>query len=229
MTSTEVPTGPTRLIILTATAAGISVLLAAFWASRRRQSLGRIGTSTPVLIAAKAGGEPELSGSYTLVLTPPSVTGSSTEAPAHPGQPLIHMEAAGSTHTQSELWQRRALAAEHRAAQAHEALRAGALGHLRHWLKTHLLQRLVSDRSRLLETQHAAALKAMAVDERLQKIESQLQQQNQAYLDRIEKLTSQLIAAKEENRELILAQITQVKAEMETARARLLSQAHARE
>jgi len=63
------------------------------------------------------------------------------------------------------------------------------------------------------------------VDDRLTRVELQIQQQNQAYQRRIEELTRQLIAAREESRELIRAQIAQVKAEMEAARARLLAQA----
>ena len=63
------------------------------------------------------------------------------------------------------------------------------------------------------------------MDERLSRIELQLQQQNQTYERRIERLNKELAAAKEESRALIRAQIAAVKAEMQTARARLLAEA----
>jgi hypothetical protein len=177
------------------------------------------------LIADNASAGSDLAGSYTLVINAPP----GERQAVTPSLPQAQLVAAPrepeATSGLLESWQRRALAAEYRAAQAQEALRAGAMGHLKHWLKQHLFKGLMTDRARLLETQHAAALKAIAVDERLEKIELQLQQQNRAYLERIEKLTGQLVAAKEENRELILAQISRVKSEMETARIRLLSQA----
>ena len=62
------------------------------------------------------------------------------------------------------------------------------------------------------------------MEERLARIERQIQRQNEAYQARIDELTRELIVAKEENRELIRARITQVKAEMEAARARLMGQ-----
>jgi sugar-specific transcriptional regulator TrmB len=78
-----------------------------------------------------------------------------------------------------------------------------------------------------LETQQAATLKALAVEERLTRIEQQIQRQNASYEARIEKLTRELMVAKEESRELIRARISQVKAEMEAARARLMAQSEA--
>jgi cell division septum initiation protein DivIVA len=65
----------------------------------------------------------------------------------------------------------------------------------------------------------------LAVDQRLAKIEVQLQQQNQAYEQRIERLTQELAITKEESRALIRAQIAQIKVEMDAARARLLAEA----
>ena len=65
----------------------------------------------------------------------------------------------------------------------------------------------------------------MAVEERLSRLEQQIQRQNAGYQARIEDLTRDLIVAKEENRELIRARIAQVKAEMEAARVRMMAQA----
>ena len=78
------------------------------------------------------------------------------------------------------------------------------------------------DRAELLHTQEQATRKALNVDARLTRLELQIQRQNQAYEQRIEELNRQLLAAKEESRELIRARIMQVKAERETARMRLV-------
>ena len=55
--------------------------------------------------------------------------------------------------------------------------------------------------------------------------ELQIQQQNQIYEQRIERLTQELAVTKEESRTLIRAQITQIKSEMEAARVRLIAEA----
>jgi hypothetical protein len=122
---------------------------------------------------------------------------------------------------------RRALAAEDRAERATAALRGGLLYHMSQWLKQKLLRKLMVDRAQLLEAQRTATERTMTVEERLARVELQIQQQNSAYQQRIEELTRELIAAKEENRDLIRVQIRQVKAEMEAARTRLLAQAEA--
>jgi endonuclease/exonuclease/phosphatase family metal-dependent hydrolase len=99
-----------------------------------------------------------------------------------------------------------------------EALRAGVMASFARWLQQKMVRRLVSDRAQLLATQQVAALKLRTVDERLSKIEGQIQQINQEYEQRIDALLKELITAKEENRELIRAKIVLVKAEMEKAR-----------
>jgi hypothetical protein len=106
-------------------------------------------------------------------------------------------------------------------------IRSGLLPYLRHWLKQKLVRKLVADRAQLLATQHAATLKALEVEERLTRIEQQIQRQNYAYQQRIEALTRELITTREENRELIRARIAQVKVEMEAARVRMMAQAEA--
>jgi hypothetical protein len=76
-----------------------------------------------------------------------------------------------------------------------------------------------------MEAHQIAARMANTLDDRLSRIEAQIQQQNQAYVRRIEELNNELAAAREENRELIRERIAQVKAEMEAARARMLAEA----
>jgi hypothetical protein len=164
--------------------------------------------------------------SYTVVIGTRSATEAApADLRASPGpRRIIHVETPGATQTQAEVLRQRALAAEQRADQATAVIRAGLIPHLRHWLKQKLVRRLITDRAQLMETQQVATLKALAVEERLARIEQQIQRQTSAYQERIEALTRELIVAKEENRELIRARIMQVKAEMAAARARLLVQ-----
>jgi hypothetical protein len=91
-------------------------------------------------------------------------------------------------------------------------------------MREKLLRKLLVDRSQLLAAQEEATRKVMAVDARLTKLEVQIQQQTRSYVKRIEELTAELLAAKEENRELIRSKIAQVKIEMEAARKKLLDQ-----
>jgi hypothetical protein len=140
-------------------------------------------------------------------------------APPPPSPPYVRIEMEGSMQTQSQTWPPRA-AEERLIARMPEPVRAGVIANLSRWLKEKAVQRLVSDRSRLLATQQAAGLAVLAVDQRLAKIEHQIQQINHDYERRIDELLKELIAAKEENRELIRAKIALVKAEMEKARLR---------
>jgi hypothetical protein len=156
--------------------------------------------------------------SYTVVM-PHSTSGSAEASPASaPGVPLEKLQ---STQTQSAAWQRGSLPSEPVTPLDHEL---GLTAHLREWLKNKLLRRLISDRAALLQTQQVATLKVEAVHRRLSQIESKLQVQTHSYERRIEELTRELLAAKEENRELIRVRINQVKSEMEAARARLLAE-----
>ncbi len=156
--------------------------------------------------------------SDSVLVTSPSTTGSTSEESVPPSisQPVIQ---------QLQVWQQRALAAERKAQQANDVLRAGLMSCMREWLKQKLFRKLMADRAQLLESHHLATLKALAVDERLSKLEVQIQQQNHLYEQRIEKLTQELAVTKEESRALIRAQIVQIKSEMEGARARLIAEA----
>jgi DNA anti-recombination protein RmuC len=104
-------------------------------------------------------------------------------------------------------------------------VREGVIKELSAWLKQRLVGKLLSDRAQLMQAQQLATKMAYTLDNRLSRIEAQIQQQNQAYIRRIEELNRELAAAREENRELILERIAQVKAEMEAARAKVLAEA----
>jgi endonuclease/exonuclease/phosphatase family metal-dependent hydrolase len=147
-------------------------------------------------------------------------------APPAESLPYVHIEMEGSMQTQSQTWQPRPDAGGVTARMT-EGVRAGVIANLSRWLKQKAVQRLVSDRARLLATQQAAGLAVLAVDQRLARIEHQIQQINQGYEQRIDDLLKELIATKEENRELISARIALVKAEMD--KARLKAGPHARE
>lgn len=203
--------------------AGLAILAVVFRLAFRRKRL-----PAPVEPALLPAGSEAPSG-YTVVLASQSASESALPGrePARAPRPLIHMEARETTHTQTELWRQRVQAAERRAARADAVIRAGLVPHLRRWLKQKLVRRLISDRTQMLETQEAAACKAQAVEQRLARIEQQIQQQERVYQERLAELTRELLAAKEENCELIRARIDQVKAEMAAARARLVAQSHA--
>ena len=119
---------------------------------------------------------------------------------------------------------RAAYGCSQRAERAAAVIRAGLLPHLRHWLKQRVARKLMADRAQLLQTQQAATMRTMAVEQRLARIEQLVKRQNESYQQRLEELTRELLVAKEENRELIRARIVQVKADMEAARARLMAQ-----
>ncbi|HOC58233.1 MAG TPA: hypothetical protein PKI20_21630 [Verrucomicrobiota bacterium] len=215
--------GASQLVWLAAVGGGLAALAALLWIVAGRKRL--LPPAGPALLAA--GGDAP--SGYTMVLTSQSASetvplGGQSGRASHP---LIRVEAFETTHTQTELLRRRALAAEQRAERADAVIRAGLILHLGHWLKQKLVRRLISDRTRMLEIQEAAARKAMAVEQRLARIEQQIQQQDRVYQNRIEELTRELHAAKEGNCELIRARIAEVKAERATARARLMAQSQA--
>jgi hypothetical protein len=146
--------------------------------------------------------------------TPPAASAVATRPQ---GPPYVRIETEGSsqTHSQSARLSPAVIPVTPRIPQE---IHAGVVAHLSQWLKQKLVRQLVADRSQLLATQHAATLKMLEVDERLAKVERQVQQSQQDYERRIDDLTKELLAAREENRELIRAKIELVKVEMEDAR-----------
>lgn len=214
-----------RMIWLAGGLGGVMALASTMWIlAKRRSSTGRRARG---LLTSNAESGTGLPSQGTVVITARSVTESGRKdatASSSP-RPAVRLEAPGGTRTHSGLWQRRALVAEQRADEANALVRAGLIPLLSQWLREKLVKRLLADRTTLLGTQQAAALKAMAVDQRLARIELQIQRQILAYERRIEELTRELASAKDGNRELIRAQIAQVKAEMEAARARTSSKA----
>jgi len=200
-------------------ALGALLLLAIFWRMARRS-----GARAAVLVPVKSGRAMENSPAFPrgqMAVKQQRLTTATFAAATNVDKPtVINIAATGATQTQSENWQQRAQAAERRAEEAATALQTGLLPHLSRWLKEKFVHRLAADRAQLLETQRAAALKILAVDERLAKVETELKQRYRVYERRIDELLKELAVAKEENRELIRAKIALVKAEMEKERAR---------
>jgi hypothetical protein len=208
---------------------GSGVVLMAAILLTRALARSRLGSqrSLPGSSSGQAGSSRISPGqTEAVMLTPQSVTGAaSTDPMTKPvGSPVIRLEPSVAAPDQVDVWQERALTAEKQAAQAQAVIRGGLLPHLSHWLRQKFVGTMMADRARLLAAQQAAAQKASAVDQRLARIETQVREQNRSYQRRIEELSVQLLAAREENRELIRAQINLIKAEMEANRAKLLAE-----
>jgi hypothetical protein len=200
-------------------ALGALLLLAVVWRTARRP-VARRAVLAPMKSGRAMENSPAFPRGQVVVKQQPLTTATSGAATNADRPTVINIDAAGATQTQSEHWQQRAQAAERRAEEATTALQTGLLPHLSRWLKEKFVHRLASDRAQLLETQRVAALKMLAVDERLAKVETELKQRYRVYERRIDELLKELAVAKEENRELIRAKIALVKAEMEKERAR---------
>jgi len=127
---------------------------------------------------------------------------------------------ADSGKVEAGEWRRRALAAEHRAEQAHAALRTGALAQFSVWLKQHFVRGMISERSQMLDAQKAAATEMAELERRLDELHAPLQERLRAYEKRVSELEKTLAAKGAENRELIQAKIQLTRKQMETERAR---------
>lgn len=84
-------------------------------------------------------------------------------------------------------------------------IRSGLLPHLARLMMSKLVQGLMSQRANLLQTQHAASAQITDLEERLIRIQGQLQQRMTAYERRIVELEKEIAAKEKENRELLQA------------------------
>lgn len=115
---------------------------------------------------------------------------------------------------QSADWQQRALTAEEKVARAHDAIRSGVMEQL----KEKAVSSLVSQRSDMMEAQHAAAAEMAELERRLNELQTPLQDRLRAYEGRIADLEKALAAKGEENRELIKAKIALMRKQLEAER-----------
>lgn len=111
-------------------------------------------------------------------------------------------------------WQQRALAAEEKAARATDAIRSGVVAQL----KEKVVGSMVSQRTEMIEAQHAAAAEMAELERRLTELQTPLQDRLRAYESRIADLEKALAAKGEENRELIKAKIELMRKQMEVER-----------
>lgn len=102
---------------------------------------------------------------------------------------------------------------------AHDAVRAGLITQLAHLLTDKLVQKLISQRRGLLDTQQKAAQEVAELEARLQKIHAPLQDRLAAYEKRVTELEKELANKSDETRILIEAKISRVRKQAETERA----------
>ena len=88
-----------------------------------------------------------------------------------------------------------------------EAIRRNLIPHLAAWLKQKFLQVLMQQRAGLIETQEVATRQMLLFEQRLAKVQKQMEQRIRAYETRINGLEHELASAEEKNRHLIRAQI----------------------
>jgi 7TM-HD extracellular protein len=117
-------------------------------------------------------------------------------------------------------WQQRALAAEQRAQKVQAAARAGLLSQLSRWLSEKMTQKLISQRTQLLDAHQHAAVEIAELEARLEKVRAPLQERLRAYERRIAELEQDLLVKGEENRELIKAKIEIARKQLEIERGK---------
>jgi hypothetical protein len=102
---------------------------------------------------------------------------------------------------------------------ARAAVSAGLVTQLAHLLTDKLVQKLISQRRGLLDTQQKAAQEVAELEARLQKIHAPLQDRLAIYEKRINELEKELATKSDETRILIEAKISLVRKQAETERA----------
>ncbi len=86
------------------------------------------------------------------------------------------------------------------------------------WLKTRFMQRLLSQRQELIDNQVQTAQRTLVIEEKLARVQTDLQDRISGYETRIQRLENELSAATTENRDLIRDQIHLLKKQLATAR-----------
>jgi hypothetical protein len=192
-------------------AAGVAVFLIA-------RKLARLSDPEPVPAEA-----PDLKARTSASHAPPRADQSNV-VPLRQSTSFAHVEMEGSRHVPTQPWRARKEDGRVPPKMSLEVF-AGVIANLTRWLKEKAVHRLVSDRAQLLATQKAAALALLAVEQRLARVEQQIQQMSKEYEQRIDGLLKDLIAAKEDNREMIHAKIALAKAELEKSRLKAMQRA----
>lgn len=114
-------------------------------------------------------------------------------------------------------WRTRALLAEQRADEAHEAIRQGALG----WMKERLFRSVFRQRADLLSNQQMAEAEMIELERRMEKLLVPLQERIRTYENRIKELEETLAAQDGTESQMIDARISRARQQLEVERSRL--------
>ena len=112
-----------------------------------------------------------------------------------------------TTSSEALFWQERALAAEQRAAQATQVIRAGLTPHLARLMKDQLVWTLRTQRNQMVSAQGSAATLMAEMEQRLEQIQVDFESRVGTYEQRIAELERELVTRTEVNRELIACRI----------------------
>jgi hypothetical protein len=115
-------------------------------------------------------------------------------------------------------WRERALLAEQQAQRARELARAGLLSQFARWLSDRMTQKLIAQRTELVDAHQKAAMEMAELEARLEKVQAPLQERLLIYEKRIADLEKELAMKGEENRELIKAKLQVVRQQLEIER-----------
>jgi hypothetical protein len=99
-------------------------------------------------------------------------------------------------------------------------IRARLIEHLTRVLGQNVVQRLFAQRGQLISAQQEATAQTAELEQRLEKVQTNVQERFRVYETRIVGLEKELAAAEEQNRDLIRAKIALAKQELEAERAR---------
>lgn len=103
---------------------------------------------------------------------------------------------------------------------ADPVVRAQLVERLTRLLGETFVKRLFTDRKRLLESTDDASAQTQQMEERLENIQTRVQQKYREYEERIAKLEAELATAEEEKRDLIRAKIVLAREELEAEKAK---------
>jgi flagellar capping protein FliD len=99
-------------------------------------------------------------------------------------------------------------------------VRAQLVEKLTRLLGESFVKRLFVDRTKLLESQGDATAQTQQLEERIETIQTRVQQKYREYEERIAQLEQELATAEEEKRDLIRAKIVLARQELEAERAK---------
>lgn len=124
----------------------------------------------------------------------------------------------GPVSSADDPWLERALLADRNTRQLAHQTRATLVPKFIHWLKSHAVQQLLSQREELLSTQKLAEMELARLERMLAEIHAPLEERLKFYERRIAELEQTLAAKGEESRELIQTMIRLTRSKLENER-----------